>query len=247
MSDLLPNAPLTPAMAHFRAYQLLDELTVLRDQAKAQSLQGVVNGLTPVRPHLMEAVWSIERDHKSLYTEIDPTDPTDAGGTGGERQLGTAWGRRFARHALPDLPGEWLMITVDFYVENPTTDEDKPLPHVLTRQTEYLRCTDLADPGGTQTYGDYRYDVVATDPASVTEENAKALCAKVSAETFEWKGEPITHRPTVPDDFPVKVLKSGEPATAPATCGTCGRTWDDAVPTSYTPAPSARCPFETWH
>lgn len=31
------------------------------------------------------------------------------------------------------------------------------------------------------------------------------------------------------------------------TCGTCHRTWDDAVVTSVTPAPSARCPFEAWH
>jgi hypothetical protein len=33
----------------------------------------------------------------------------------------------------------------------------------------------------------------------------------------------------------------------PVTCGTCGRTWDDAHVTSVTPAPSARCPFEYWH
>lgn len=32
-----------------------------------------------------------------------------------------------------------------------------------------------------------------------------------------------------------------------ATCGTCGRTWDDAVPTATTPAPSGRCPFEYDH
>jgi hypothetical protein len=31
------------------------------------------------------------------------------------------------------------------------------------------------------------------------------------------------------------------------TCGTCGRSWDDAVATSATPAPSARCPFEYSH
>ena len=34
---------------------------------------------------------------------------------------------------------------------------------------------------------------------------------------------------------------------APATCGTCGRTWDDMHVTSVTPTPSARCPFEYWH
>ena len=38
-------------------------------------------------------------------------------------------------------------------------------------------------------------------------------------------------------------------ATGPiyATCGTCGRTWDDSIITSMTPAPSARCPFEYYH
>lgn len=33
----------------------------------------------------------------------------------------------------------------------------------------------------------------------------------------------------------------------PCTCGTCGRTWDDAVPTGLTPTPSGRCPFEYMH
>jgi hypothetical protein len=31
------------------------------------------------------------------------------------------------------------------------------------------------------------------------------------------------------------------------TCGACGRSWDDAVVTAWTPAPSARCPFEHDH
>jgi hypothetical protein len=30
-------------------------------------------------------------------------------------------------------------------------------------------------------------------------------------------------------------------------CLSCGRAWDDSKPTSYTPAPAARCPFEHWH
>jgi hypothetical protein len=32
-----------------------------------------------------------------------------------------------------------------------------------------------------------------------------------------------------------------------ATCGHCGRSWDDSIPTSLTPAPSGRCPFESMH
>lgn len=38
--------------------------------------------------------------------------------------------------------------------------------------------------------------------------------------------------------------------SAPGTftrCLSCGRAWDDAKPTAYTPAPAARCPFEHWH
>jgi hypothetical protein len=32
-----------------------------------------------------------------------------------------------------------------------------------------------------------------------------------------------------------------------ATCGFCGRSWDDSHPSTWTPAPSARCPFEYDH
>ena len=32
-----------------------------------------------------------------------------------------------------------------------------------------------------------------------------------------------------------------------ATCGECGMSWNDALITSYTPAPSGRCPFEYVH
>ena len=32
-----------------------------------------------------------------------------------------------------------------------------------------------------------------------------------------------------------------------STCGTCGRRWNDAMITGWTPAPSGRCPFEYWH
>jgi hypothetical protein len=53
--------------------------------------------------------------------------------------------------------------------------------------------------------------------------------------------------PKVPKDFPVQPLKPGEPAKDKATCGTCGRSWDDGKITGWTPAPSGRCPFEYFH
>lgn len=52
---------------------------------------------------------------------------------------------------------------------------------------------------------------------------------------------------SIPKDFPVQPLKPGEPAADRVTCGTCGLSWDDAIPTTYTPAPAARCPFEYFH
>lgn len=55
----------------------------------------------------------------------------------------------------------------------------------------------------------------------------------------------------IPSTHPVKNLIKGSAAyrnaKCLATCGTCGRSWDDAVVTSMTPAPSARCPFEYYH
>jgi len=36
-------------------------------------------------------------------------------------------------------------------------------------------------------------------------------------------------------------------ATEITSCGSCGLQWDDAIVTSMTPAPAARCPFEYFH
>lgn len=57
----------------------------------------------------------------------------------------------------------------------------------------------------------------------------------------------LTDGERVPADFPVQPLRQGQAARDKATCGTCGRSWDDSIPTTYTPAPSARCPFEAFH
>jgi hypothetical protein len=51
----------------------------------------------------------------------------------------------------------------------------------------------------------------------------------------------------IPDDFPVHELYDEDDATDRMSCGTCGREWDDAVPTGWTPTPSGRCPFEYFH
>lgn len=54
----------------------------------------------------------------------------------------------------------------------------------------------------------------------------------------------------VPVNFGVKVLRTARQkakATDLATCGECGRSWDDGISTGWTPAQSGRCPFEYFH
>lgn len=51
----------------------------------------------------------------------------------------------------------------------------------------------------------------------------------------------------IPADFPVQPIDANTDHYGATTCGTCGLTWDDSIVTSMTPAPSARCPFESFH
>lgn len=51
----------------------------------------------------------------------------------------------------------------------------------------------------------------------------------------------------VPKNWPVQPVKLAPNNRDYATCGTCGRIWNDALSTSMTPAPSGRCPFEPFH
>jgi len=55
------------------------------------------------------------------------------------------------------------------------------------------------------------------------------------------------HNITIPPDFEVRPLGPDENPPGRTTCGHCGLSWDDDISTSYTPAPSGRCPFEYFH
>ena len=51
----------------------------------------------------------------------------------------------------------------------------------------------------------------------------------------------------IPADFPVRPVAFDPRNPNHAQCNTCNRAWDDSIATAYTPAPSARCPFEHFH
>ena len=59
--------------------------------------------------------------------------------------------------------------------------------------------------------------------------------------------ESTTDARGVVEVFDAPAYRRAHPGADLVTCGGCNRTWDDAVVTSWTPAPSARCPFEYDH
>jgi hypothetical protein len=108
-----------------------------------------------------------------IFTEAEPLGPQVAGDTGGDYQVSEAYDRRWTAK-LAD--GSHAVVDVAFYLDS-MGDGDK-LPK-LVRQTEYIQCTDPADPGGTEMWSDYVYDTLAGD--SPTEADAREKCARVTA------------------------------------------------------------------
>lgn len=80
----------------------------------------------------------------------------------------------------------------------------------------------------------------------VAERVATAIVAEARevAEEHDADSSPF---PGDVDEHGVRVLEDDDLAAARATCGECGRSWDDGIVTSVTPAPSGRCPFEYAH
>ena len=78
---------------------------------------------------------------------------------------------------------------------------------------------------------------------------AEYLTVRASLDdTFAKDFEVVAAERYITDDRGVRYVGKGRPAPKsfkdPATCGSCGRTWDDGHVTGVTPTPSARCPFE---
>lgn len=108
---------------------------------------------------------------------------------GGDIQRGDSYSVRFARD---DLPGSLLTIT--FYA----VEYDRaPGVFAVQRETEWLVCTDPANPGGTELWSDYHYDDLpdwTRDTARLAEQEALRRardCLRRSAEDIGWDGRPF--------------------------------------------------------
>jgi len=91
------------------------------------------------------------------------------------------------------------------------------------------------------------FEAMMDDPAWGNPVTAAAIAQAGEDEDDDEEFDPRLDPDEIPADFPVRPLDDDEEAQDRATCGTCGLSWDDAIVTQYTPAPSARCPFEQYH
>lgn len=86
---------------------------------------------------------------------------------------------------------------------------------------------------------------IAHEVAGEIERQTGIEIAITASKARAWGHHKLAIR--IPKDFAVQPLKPGQNPPGKTTCGTCGLSWDDDKPTSWTPAPSARCPFEYYH
>jgi hypothetical protein len=106
------------------------------------------------------------------------------GDVGGDAQLAESFSVRFHHR---DRTG--AMVTYRYYA---ALDLDDLATDSVERQTEYLVCTDPADPGGTEVWSDSRYKTVQRDLGSV---EAATAAARRAAEAHlacdeAWSGRP---------------------------------------------------------
>ena len=77
---------------------------------------------------------------------------------------------------------------------------------------------------------------------AIAERLATALFDEVRGPYVEFVESQELDAEDIPEDWPVQPDDDGD-----STCETCGLSWHDDVPTSLTPVPSGRCPFESFH
>jgi hypothetical protein len=119
---------------------------------------------------------------------------TEGGDVGGDYQAGEAWSVRLASAQVPGA-----MINLYAFAEalrvNHGMGEVPSGEYCVQVMTEYLTCTDTADPGGTETWSDMVYatrpDVYATTGDADRDARKLAEAYAAHPEAFGWDGEPF--------------------------------------------------------
>jgi hypothetical protein len=106
------------------------------------------------------------------------------GDVGGDRQVSESFSVRFHHR---DHPG--VLVTYAYYA---AVDDENPAEITVERETEFMVCTDPADPGGTEVWSAYRHTTLSGGFASVqaaTDAANQAAQAHLVCEE-RWSGRP---------------------------------------------------------
>lgn len=107
------------------------------------------------------------------------------GSCGGDFQSTDAFNVRYVLSGQTQPP--YALVTVSFY------GEDCRGGHMVTRQAEYLTCTDLRDPGSTEQWANARYETADNTrygTAAEAARRAREFADQHRASDIRWNGEP---------------------------------------------------------
>lgn len=123
----------------------------------------------------------------------DGTGVENAGDVGGDIQVGPAWSVRYVNDAKPRS-----LITTSVYAVDHNNDdpERRGEEYAWQAETEFLVCTDPADPGGTELWSDLDYEdgyfgyETLPEAESEARKVAENLNTEQAASAHKWDGEP---------------------------------------------------------
>lgn len=119
-----------------------------------------------------------------IWREAAPGRPLDAGQPGGDFLVSEALGRRWW---LVRRDGTFALFDLAWYLCDDTRWRTSPRGRWLERQEEYLICTDLREPGGTETWADYRF-IEETD-WPVEDASVEKAAIAFERKQITWDGE----------------------------------------------------------
>jgi hypothetical protein len=165
-------------------------MTVVRQLAQAvlllallgcivRLLHGALSDNREQQPHV------INRDTEPIWVRDQRGGGVLPGGdVGGDNQASESFSVRFHHR---DRPG--VLVTYSYFA---AVDEENPAAITVERETEFMICTDPADPGGTEVWSAYRWTALQSGFASVQAATDAAFQAAQAHLTCEepWSGRP---------------------------------------------------------
>jgi hypothetical protein len=166
-------------------------MNVVRQRAQAVLVLGLLGGLArllavAIDNHRVQGDLAAMVDDRPIWVR----DQQGGGGVlpggdvGGDRQVSESFSVRFHHRTRPGV-----LVTYSYYA---AVDEESPTTITVERETEYLVCSDPADPGGSEVWSAYRHATLPGGFASVQAAADAALRAALAHLVCEepWAGRP---------------------------------------------------------